>query len=209
MKKSSKAKSESVALADTEAALAAGPAAQIAAMRTLSPNAAAWLLSLEPRSVRDKVEIPRNADGTYDGRTIVEWATTRGKTPELTNAQYEICLQLAEQLDEITIGAILKPLRAVVRSIGGNRSLALAAVCELILRDTEERVGRYPEEYDLADAEIDAVHVCTECNRWRNGRRWHDGEAPHRERQLGAICPACQTTFGRTREPDDGEFPDD
>jgi hypothetical protein len=208
MKKASKAKSESVALADTVAALADGPAAQIAAMRTLSPNAAAWLLSLEPRSLRDRVDCPRNPDGTFDGRAIVEWAVSRGKPPELTNEQYEICLQLAEQLDEDTIGAILKPLRAVVRSIGGNRALALAAVMELILRDTEERVGRYPEEYDLASAEIDAVHVCCECNRWRNGRRWHDGEPPDRERQIGAICPACQTTFGRTREPEDGEYPD-
>jgi hypothetical protein len=202
-----KAKPAKPAEAGTETVDA--PPAQIAAMRTLAPGAAAWLLSLEPRTVRDKVEIPRNADGTFDGRAIVQWATSRGKPPELSNSQYEIALQLAEQLDEDTIGRILKPLRALVRSIGGNPSQALAAVVELILRDTEERVGRYPEDYDLAPAEIDAVHVCLECQRWRNGRRWHEGEPPTRERQIGAICPACQTTYGRCREAQDGDYPDD
>src|SRR5436190_709192 len=46
--------------------------AEIAIMQRLHQGAAAWLCGCAPRIFRDK-HAPRNADGSYDARTLAAW----------------------------------------------------------------------------------------------------------------------------------------
>lgn len=45
----------------------------------LSQQTAAWLLGVAPRTLREK-DAPRNSDGTYNARTLIEWFFRRGKS---------------------------------------------------------------------------------------------------------------------------------
>ena len=42
-------------------------------MERLAQGAAAWLVGVKPRTLRDRQAAPRNGDGTYDGRELVLW----------------------------------------------------------------------------------------------------------------------------------------
>jgi hypothetical protein len=52
-------------------------AAQIAILGGLSQAAAAWLVGLSCRSLRDNPGVPRAAGGSYDGQALVKWAVAR------------------------------------------------------------------------------------------------------------------------------------
>jgi hypothetical protein len=52
-------------------------AEQIEVLRSLSQGSIAWLFQVTPRSVRDWPTLPRNKDGTYDARAVLEWAIKR------------------------------------------------------------------------------------------------------------------------------------
>lgn len=51
-------------------------AQQIVVLKTLRQNAAAYLLGLSPRSVRNHPEIPRGADGRYDAKSLLSYRST-------------------------------------------------------------------------------------------------------------------------------------
>ena len=46
---------------------------QVGVLKKLGQTAAAYCLGLTPRSLRDRPEVPRSADGTYDARAIFRW----------------------------------------------------------------------------------------------------------------------------------------
>lgn len=46
---------------------------QIDFLKRLRPGAAAWMLGVAPRSLRDWVDAPRGEDGTFDAQTLVAW----------------------------------------------------------------------------------------------------------------------------------------
>ena len=46
---------------------------EIKVLGSLSQGAAAWLLGISPRSLRDRNTLPRNPDGTYDAREVLAW----------------------------------------------------------------------------------------------------------------------------------------
>ncbi len=50
------------------------------ALRSLPQTAAAWLLGVEPRTVRTWKDAPRNQDGTYNAHDLVEWYIERDST---------------------------------------------------------------------------------------------------------------------------------
>ncbi len=51
---------------------------QISIMGRLTQGAAAWLMGITPRAIRD-MAVPRNADGTYSGREAHAWDIERRK----------------------------------------------------------------------------------------------------------------------------------
>ena len=50
--------------------------AEVACMKRLTKGAAAWLLSISPRSMTDYT-VPRNADQTYNAQECIEWLRRR------------------------------------------------------------------------------------------------------------------------------------
>lgn len=42
-------------------------------MESLSQGAAAWLVGVKPRTLRDRQAAPRNANGTYNASELVAW----------------------------------------------------------------------------------------------------------------------------------------
>lgn len=47
-------------------------AQQVVVLKSLRQSAAAYLLGLSPRSMRNHPEIPRCADGRYDAKTLLD-----------------------------------------------------------------------------------------------------------------------------------------
>ena len=50
---------------------------EIRGLQSLSQSAAAWLVNLSARSLRDMRGLPRGADGTYSARDVLQWAVDR------------------------------------------------------------------------------------------------------------------------------------
>lgn len=46
---------------------------QVAVLSSLGQTAAAHLVGITPRSLRDRRDVPRNENGTYNARALVEW----------------------------------------------------------------------------------------------------------------------------------------
>lgn len=46
-------------------------------MKRLAQGAAAWLLGLNARTLRDAADCPRNSDRTYNGQDLVRWLAAR------------------------------------------------------------------------------------------------------------------------------------
>lgn len=50
---------------------------QTEALKRLTQGAAAWLLGIGPRTLRDAADCPRNPDRTYNGQAVVRWHAAR------------------------------------------------------------------------------------------------------------------------------------
>ncbi|HUQ70678.1 MAG TPA: hypothetical protein VM165_14205 [Planctomycetaceae bacterium] len=182
-----------------------GPAAEIATMSKLTQQSAAWLIGCSPRTLRDHPEIARHPDGTYSGKVLVEWLRNQGSAPELSDDDYEIALRLADEFDEGSASRMVKAMEQLVKAIGGDPALALAAVWQVISDDVRERAGLYPAIYPFVTGFTGKIYVCEDCGRYRNGRKWHPGphpDKPNREERLMAVCPKCSRGY-RHREDDD------
>ncbi len=73
-------------------------AAEIAMLQTLSQRAAAWLVGISPRNLREKVDIPRNGDGTHNAKEIMTWANEQGHVRRLDDEDYERVLGVVEEI---------------------------------------------------------------------------------------------------------------
>jgi predicted transcriptional regulator len=58
---------------------------EIEQLQALTQKAVAYLLGVTPRRVRDYKDLPRNSDGTYDGKQLLEWYATRNSSGDLTS----------------------------------------------------------------------------------------------------------------------------
>lgn len=101
---------------------------QIAELQQLNQKAAAWLLGYTSKnSLSQKSNCPRNADGTYHAKEIVEWGVSDGilKAADLptTKPQDQLAeikvAKLAEQLvDHEQIQTKLKRLGDKIKGLG-------------------------------------------------------------------------------------------
>ncbi|MFH1110181.1 MAG: hypothetical protein V1790_13460 [Planctomycetota bacterium] len=48
-------------------------------LQSLSQCAVAYLLRVTPRSVRNYTDLPRNDNGSYDARAILEWVRSKAR----------------------------------------------------------------------------------------------------------------------------------
>ena len=126
---------------------------QVQSLQSLSQQAAAWLVDISTRNLREKPDVPRNADGTYDARALVKWASGRDEAPKLSDAEHER-LRIAVESLSPEVFCSYHHLVAELRAEFGDAAYAIlgrafAEYWERIYRqypDSPEEPTR--EEYD-------------------------------------------------------------
>jgi len=186
---------------------------EIAAMETLSQQGAAWLLGITGRALRDRPDVPRNADGTYNARQLVEWARGRVEPPELTDDEVERLLLIRHFAVDCAMGPQIIPVMETLTELQrkyGDRGLA--AMAQLLLsmwrveeaihreyfaeptaaeREQAEAARRRQAMEEAARAELRIAVVCERCKRVRHGRRWLETSPPAGFVTMPDTCPRC------------------
>ena len=190
---------------------------QIAELQRLKQASAAWLLGVNARTLRDRSDLQRAEDGTYDARELIR-AGAKTAFPKLTDSETESCCRIA---DLIGAGVLEGSLPAIADTLNGlheryaNGGLAatMAVILDTLKPDidywradlqrapsaaecAEQARRKQAEEehrqavYD-ATCELSAVAKCTECGAMRRGGKWAKGEPEHGELTYAACCPKC------------------
>jgi len=186
---------------------------QIEALRSLNQQAAAWLVGISARALRDRVDAPRNPDGSYDAQQLVAWNQARIQPPELTDDEYERLLLIQdfafERVLDGQIIAVMETMTELARRYGDAGILAMGRVFLDVWREQEacyrdnyreptpaelerqEAERRRAEAHDLAIAELRLVIQCERCKKLRHGRRWMEGSPPAGYVVITGPCPRC------------------
>ncbi len=191
-------------------------AGQIQVMQSLTQEASAWLLGCTTRHLRDHGgAIVRNADGSYNAKELVDWNRKRVPIPNLTDEEYERCLQAGMMLldPDPRKGAapflgFLEELRdqygdaGIVAFFGIFKDAYAAEIREQRDRSGPESfdswVGNKRERYDdevrhpYERSSLRLVVWCVECRKRRVGRRWVAGDEPDRTVIFRDICSSLQ-----------------
>jgi hypothetical protein len=166
-------------------------AQQTAWLRSLRQAPAAFLLGIQTRQLRDYADAPRNEDGTYPARELVEWWANRamGKVVQLSPDDEERAMQ--------SLGAFNRPddfyqaltefVDRVERQQGDSGVLAIVAVWRAIWADHAKHLPGCADD-DL----IDDVSQCTFCGAYRWGLKWErENPRPDLEVSRNNVCPKC------------------
>ncbi len=184
---------------------------QIAVLKTLKQQAAAHLVGLTARVLRDHVDAPRDDDGLYDACALTEWAGLRVGQRALDDDAFESLLLIAEQT--IPSGCIFEAARRVqsIRDDYGQRGLL--AIAEMLVErwiveadETNPLTKTEAQEIDgyikratesaihsFAHRNLRVVSVCEVCEKLRHGRRWIKAAPPSGYVVMHDICPACES----------------
>lgn len=189
-------------------------AAEIAALQRLHPRAAAWLADVALSTFRDRAnEIPPAADGTYDGRSVLQWVATRSvPTGALTDGELEPLLRLAEvvasNISPATAMAVVK-LRELKQRYGPAGWLVFVEtlIQELeawgdeiadpyIPRSDQELLAKAREaererRERLTESRLEKIVACEHCGKVRNGRKWVEQELSGDQSAVLDCCPRC------------------
>lgn len=166
--------------------------------------------------MRDRLDVPRNDDGSYDARAVAEWSVGRRQLVDMTDAEVERCYCIADLLHEASYelsGSVVATIRGLQTKYGER---ALATFGSVLLERWSYTVDRYPEDWrpptdeeqqryereeqerqrakdldDAARAELRVAFVCDRCQKLRRGRRWVDEEPPVGYVVTDDVCPAC------------------
>ena len=193
-------------------------AEQIEVLERLSQQSAAWLLGISARALRDHPEAPRNPDGTYNGRGLLAWFKGRVDTVELTEAETENALVVADcisawfcSVDYRALTKVIDFWRQLSRKYG---SPGPVTALDLLLQELDglaessrpsfeeqtspearrraeqEEVRRQREEE--ARARLHIAVVCDYCKKVRRARRWIKTRPPEGFAISYGICPDCK-----------------
>lgn len=190
---------------------------QIEVMKSLSQQAAGWLVGVTSRSLRDHPELPRNTDGTYNAKELAAAPIASGTLPEESADEVEKMLQIGEWLGMASTcdsdGSLLTVIAMMesLRERHGNAGLALfASILMECFRDITSGWQREPTETELREKldnefrdrldreqqarlrrQFRVSFVCDRCCKVRHGRDWIKGRAPVGYIELETICPVC------------------
>ena len=194
---------------------------QIVVLQSLTQQAAAWLLDTTARTLRDHVEVPRDADGTYNARELLALGLKTTELSEPTVDELEKMWLIAESLqDDDRIPAAIRLLNSL-RARYGEAGLAMFSTAMLESwtelwtlngpQKTEQEVCDKLEEkfqkdleraqYDRLSRQLKVVRVCYECHRVRRGRAWVKTDIPAGfAKEAGdAWCPDCHRKLKEAR----------
>jgi hypothetical protein len=162
-------------------------AEQLAELSRLRPAAAAALLGIAPRTLRDRADIPRADGGRYDARELFVAAAGKVERPRLSDDEREIVYQIADVLAEVGMfDSGMPAYRATQRLVGQYGEGVLLILCDRLFwlfQDAAKYAG------DCEPQPLRPV-VCDYCGRLRRGERWH--KAPKPAGCVYGCCPDCE-----------------
>ena len=175
---------------------------QIEALKHLSQQSAAWLLSVTPRALRDS-DAPRKPGGSYDARELLDWAQSRITPAKLSDDELESVFRIIESTELLT-SAMLGVLDELKKKHGAAGLLAFVIT---FTEESRASIKRYPpatQDIELATDEFrrreadritsEALRIsttCEACGKLRCGRRWSSGDPPEDHIIVEGLCPAC------------------
>lgn len=186
---------------------------QVEVLQALKQSATAWLLDVSTRTLRDYADLPREKDGTYDARKVVQWAARRLPSAQLDDDAFERLTLIVDAVCgefESALPTIAEFLRSVDEQFG---DLGLALVARELLRSAEQWIDEDPDLYrdrtaielrrqlekdmETAHREDQVARLrfyvrCEVCKKIRHGRRWHKGEPPEGLPEQPGRCPDCK-----------------
>ena len=192
---------------------------QIEMMKSLSQQAAGWLVGLTARSLRDHPELARNADGSYDAQQLLASPLVpSGTLPAENSDEAEKVTQIADWLAGAatmlhsegsmwTVVALMESLRQRHGNAGLAWFAALALECwkdcasawkreptdseihEKLEKEFHERLER--EQVARQRRLFRVAFVCQYCRKIRRGLEWFKGRAPMGFIELESVCPNC------------------
>ena len=190
---------------------------QIEVLKSLTQQAAGWLVGLTARTLRDHPEVPRNPDGTYNAKELLASPLACGM-PAANPDDVEKIFQVAEWLGVVSTcdhdgGSLVTAITLMdsLRERYGNAGLQLfAAVALDRWSSIASGWGREPTESELREkldkefrdplerAQKARLHrlfqvtlVCEYCRKIRRGRQWIKGSAPVGFLEALSVCDNC------------------
>jgi hypothetical protein len=187
---------------------------QIKMLQNLKQSAVTWLLGYaSSRSVRDLVDIPRNPDGGYDARALMQWARGRfvqrpelpdddveriRQTVEWTTGETEACLLalLDDLRQRFGDGGLLVFISELLAYCRGSNSAPLddSPLPDSIPHDEARQIlaGELKQRRETWFRDRARIRViCDKCGRLRNGRRWLKADPAPGEPSVKGRCPTC------------------
>ncbi len=192
-------------------------AQEIAVLKRLSQGAAAWLLDVTSRTIRDHSGIPRAVDDSYDGQALLTWARSRQKAAKLRDDEIErlqLILDLMSQCegDEVFEITMVDTLRALQEAHGqaglvvfaemfvryhgefADRNRSRPGMAEMTFAEWEgSAASRWRQEQESwATSKLRVCMVCETCRKLRRGSQWIKADPPVGHHSLRALCPKCE-----------------
>ena len=179
-------------------------------LKRLKQAAAAHLLGVGARSLRDRHGVPRNSDGSYDARELVRYATRSIEPRKLSDdleerllkledifvEEYEGLLRLFQDFDsefgDAGLALIARKLMAVFEeacSYPANDACLSNNDHELL---TWAREKRREERRRRSMARLEYRVVCEGCEKVRFGPRWREEKLAANVATLLSLCPKCE-----------------
>jgi len=184
-----------------------------AALENLHQATVAWLLGVDPRDLRGRIDIPRKPNGRYDASAAVVWIRNRINRPKITDVDQEKLLiitdYVAGELSSLrALRTIVKQFRELRECYGEFALVEFAETLVEVLRAVaennpppsladEQRAQREERRHQAeiqARDEMRTAVVCEHCARLRRGDKWLARKKPPADFLVVTdICPNCQT----------------
>lgn len=155
----------------------------------IDQQAAAMLLGVSARSVRDYHDLPRNHDGTYNLGAVIDFARRRIKLALLEGDDAEYVLQVGEEVG-LYPGAV-SVLEALHRIDARHGDAGLLSAMRAFMCAMRENCGMWPT---LPEPVPFQRVTCEGCGAVRVGSDWmKPASVPDRGRPIThSICPTCE-----------------
>ena len=177
-------------------------AQQIAVLKSLTSQAAAYLLGCHITTLRDRSHrIPPQIDGTYDAKEIIRFASNAPPPLDLDDDEHEKVLRCVETIcfsgNDFSVPILVDSLRALHDRHGDSFYATFAAtlvehiveyqkLCNLYdgrpdpsdFPSDEELLAAAKQDWaeSIATARLERPAVCTSCDKVRNGKTWGQRE---------------------------------
>ena len=195
-------------MAKNKAVTLTGPQ-QVAQLKKLKQEAAAFLLGVTSRSLRDKGTVGRNPDGSYDARELIKVAAHSVGQPTLAPDQLELLLRLEDTF--CPDGGMRRVLETFDNEFGDLGMVAVARKLLEICRDPVwpdrpakelpdddkqllewAREQRQEVRKKQAIDRLDHRTVCFGCGKVRMADKWNRELLGGDVATLSTQCPKCE-----------------